>query len=62
MVTVGSIVADMTENQSRGHDPRRRDWDAAYREKNRDRRRAYDRARMRQMREAAERAEGGDAA
>lgn len=40
----------MTENTTQRHDPRRRDWDAAYREKNREKRRAYDRERMRQLR------------
>lgn len=59
---VSSNVALMTDNQTRGHDPRRRDWDASYRDKNRDKRRAYDRERMRRLREAAARAEGGDVA
>lgn len=59
---VSSNVALMTEKRSRGHDPRRRDWDAVYREKNREKRRSYDRERMRRIRDAAARYEGGDAA
>lgn len=40
----------MTENRTRKKDPRRRDWDATYREKNREKRREYDRERMRRLR------------
>lgn len=46
----------MTGKQSREQDSKRKGWDAAYREKNRERRRAYDRERMRQIRERGEQA------
>lgn len=42
----------MTEKRTRKHDPRRTEWDATYREKNREKRRQYDRERMRRLRGA----------
>lgn len=43
----------MTEKTTSDPDPRRRDWDAAYRERHREKRREYDRERMRRLRERA---------
>ena len=48
------IVPLMQEKPTSDRASQRRAWDANYREKNRDRRRAYDRDRMRRLRADSE--------
>ena len=48
-----SIVGVMPDNRT-SRNERRRDWDATYRDKHRERRRAYDRERMRRLRADAD--------
>ena len=48
------MVERMTEKPTPERATQRQAWDAAYREKNRTRRREYDRERMRQIRQQAQ--------